>query len=161
MFEIGLNGGHSSFLCLMNNKDLKVYANDIAQFYKPCPEAHPEVYVCTAAETLSNIFGDRFTFIKGSCLEKVPEFVKQNNDLEIDVVHIDGDKTTYMKDFYNIEPLLVNNAMVIFDDTQQPNVANIVNELVKKGKLRRHSDFPTLSTKDHIYTNEILTYIKK
>ena len=81
MFEIGLNGGHSSLLSLMSNDKIKVYSNDIAEFYPPCRNIHPEIYVPVAANTLKNVFNDRFNFIKGSCLSEVPKFVKENSEL--------------------------------------------------------------------------------
>ena len=159
MFEIGTNGGHSSFLALISNENLKVYSNDIAKFYPPCPNIHPEIYVNVAVETLKNMFNDRFTFIKGDCLIEVPIFVKNNLNLKIDLVHIDGHKDTYKQDFINLLPILANNCIVIFDDTQQKGVQNQVNELIKENYLHKTSDFHQMN--DNIkYRHEILIYKK-
>lgn len=157
MFEIGLNGGHSAFLSLMANKELIVYSNDIAEFYPPCPDIHPEIYVPTAATTLKKIFGDRFLFYKGSCLEEVPRFVEKNKHVKLDLIHIDGAKHTYTRDFMNLIPLLADNALVIFDDSNNSSVLQAVNELIKKGYLHRTPDFPSMD-RTIKYRNEILVY---
>lgn len=159
MFEIGLNGGHSSFLSLMSNEELMVYSNDIAEFYKPCPKTHPEIYVHAAVNTLTEMFPNRFQFIRGSCLTEVPKFVKNNPNVLLDLVHIDGEKTTYEKDFLNIRPLLKENALIVFDDTQQPRVQSIVDKLIKSKYLQRVSEFPKMDSSIK-YRNEILIYKK-
>jgi len=158
MFEIGLNGGHSSLLALHSNEDIIVYSNDIAKFYPPCPIAHPEVYVPEAAKTLKDIFKDRFNFIKGDCLIEVPRFVENNPELKFDLLHIDGEKTTYKRDFLNLLPLLKDNCLVIFDYFQKENVRWQVGELVKEGFLHKTEEFPR--TMNQRLTNEILIYKK-
>jgi len=160
MFEIGLNGGHSTFLALMSNKFLKIYSNDIAEFYPPCPDIHPEIYVQIAANTLTNFFDNRFTFIKGSCLTAVPEFIKNNPNVKFDIIHIDGEKSTYEQDFFNLIPSLNENAIVIFDDTNQDGVQMMVNELIHNKYLFRLPDFPQMNTNVK-YRNEILLYKNK
>lgn len=160
MFEIGLNGGHSSFLALNSNKNLIIYANDIAEHYPLCPHIHPEIYVNKATSILKKIYNKRFTFIKGSCLIEVPKFVEKNIELKIDLVHIDGAKTTYEKDFYNLIPLLKDNALVIFDDSNMDSVQNLVNRLIDKNFLCRTDDFPQMK-KNIKYRNEILLFRKK
>jgi hypothetical protein len=159
MVEIGLNGGHSSFLCLMANKDIIIYANDIAEYYPPCPNIHPEIYVLVAANTLSEIFRGRFNFIKGSCLTEIPKFVKSNPDIKIDLVHIDGAKHTYKQDFLNIIPLLEDGALVVFDDSNNIQVERTVNELISANLLYRTNKFPQMDTTIK-YRNEILIYHK-
>ncbi len=160
MFEIGLNGGHSSFLALNSNKNLKIYANDIAEHYPPCPHIHPEIYVNKAASILKKIYKERFIFIEGSCLIEVPKFVQKNIELKIDLVHIHGTKHTYEKDFYNIMPLLKNNALVIFDDSNMEYVQKLIDKLIVNNYLFRLDDFPQMK-KNIKYRNEILLFKKK
>lgn len=160
MFEIGLNGGHSGFLALMANKDLFLYANDIAEYYPSCPGIHPEVYVEEGANTLKTIFDDRFVFIKGNCLTEVPNFVKSNQELKIDLVHIDGAKETYKTDFFNIMPLLQDGALVIFDDSNMYSVQEMINGLIRDNYLQRSTDFPVMDASIK-YRNEILLYKKQ
>lgn len=159
MFEIGLNGGHSAFLALTSNKNLKVYSNDIAEIFPACQDIHPEIYVPIAVNTLTNMFGERFNFIKGSCLNEVPKFIKENPSIKFDLVHIDGDKSTYKKDFFNIIPSLNDNAIIIFNDTNQTYIQNIVNELILNNYLCRTDCFPQMDNNIK-YRNEILIYKK-
>ena len=160
MFEIGLNGGHSAFLALMSNKNLKIYSNDIAEFYPPCPEIHPEIYVQIAADTLKTFFDNRFTFIKGNCLTEVSKFIQNNPDIKFDIIHIDGEKSTYKRDFFNLIPSLNENTIVIFDDTNQQCVQMVVDELINNNYLYRVSDFPQMNVNIK-YRNEILVYKNK
>ena len=160
LFEIGLNGGHSAFLALMSNEKLKVYSNDIAEFYPPCQSIHPEIYVEVAANTLKELFGERFSFIKGSCLTQVPKFVKENNNVKFDIVHIDGSKETYGSDFFNILPSLSDNALVIFDDTNMSCVNKLINKLIEESYLYRIDEFPEMDNSIK-YRNEVLLYKKK
>lgn len=159
MFEIGLNGGHSTFLAMSVNEKLIVYSNDISEHYPPCPKIHPEIYVPVAANTLKTFFEERFTFIKGSCITEVPMFVKNNPSILIDLVHIDGDKITYKNDFLNLMPSLKDGSIIIFDDSQNPDVQNTVDNLIKQGYLHRMPEFPKMDEK-YKYRNEILMYKK-
>jgi SAM-dependent methyltransferase len=160
MFEIGLNGGHSAFLALMSNKNLKIYSNDISQFYPPFPKIHPEIYVQIAADTLKTFFDNRFTFIKGDCLTEIPKFIKNNPSIKFDIIHIDGEKSTYKQDFLNLIPSLNENAIVIFDHSQQVNVQKVIDELINCNYLYRLYDFPKMNTNIK-YRNEILVYKNK
>lgn len=160
MFEIGLNGGHSAFLALMSNKNLQIYSNDIAEFYPPCPTIHPEIYVQIAADTLKTMFNNRFTFIKGNCLSEVVKFVKNNPNVKFDIIHIDGEKGTYKRDFLNLIPSLNEDAIIIFDDSNMESVQNMVDELMNDGYLHRVSDFPQMNPNIK-YRNEILIYKNK
>lgn len=155
MLEIGVNAGHSSLLCLIANKELKYIGNDIVNF--SLPGCNPEIYVERAFKWLKDNFDDRVTLIKGNCLIEIPKFVK-NNRLKIDFLHLDGDKSTYKKDFFNIIPILQKDAYIVFDDTQQPHLQNLVDNLVKEGYVYRDSVFPKMNGK---YRNEIVRYTGK
>ena len=146
-----------SFLSLMSNDKLKIYGNDIAEFYQPCNNCHPEIYVLKAAKILKELFNERFIFIKGNCLIEIPMFVNDNTDIQIDIVHIDGDKNTYKQDFLNIMPILSDEAIIIFDDSNINIVQDTVNDLIKNEYLYRMPEFPKMN--DNIkYTNEILLF---
>jgi hypothetical protein len=144
MFEIGINGGHSAFLCLMANPNLRIIANDIAQFYPPEPLCHPEVYVPVACNALKSLFPDRITTIIGNCLTEVPKYVRNNRTRHVDLVHIDGEKTTYRADFDNLVPILKEGAIVVFDDSQQERVRDVVDTLVAQGWCSRMQAFPCI-----------------
>lgn len=157
MFEIGINGGHSALLALMANPNLKLVANDIAAFYPPEPLCHPEVYVPVACETLKHLFPGRVTTIIGDCLTAVPEYVRSHPSQHIDLVHIDGEKTTYRADFENLRPALKSGAIVIFDDSQQERVREVVDSLLKQGVCSRIPEFPCMRNAA-TYTHDIVRF---
>jgi glycosyltransferase involved in cell wall biosynthesis/predicted O-methyltransferase YrrM len=160
MLEIGFNGGHSSFLCLQANHQLNVIANDIAAYCPACPDLHPEVYVIAAYEALRDIFPGRFRLLVGNCLDEIPKLVDRNPDMRIDFLHIDGAKETYAQDFLNALPILAKKAYVVFDDTQQKAVREVVDKLIAEGYLDRTAEFKPMSRKPG-YTNEILVLNEK
>ncbi|MFN4895169.1 MAG: class I SAM-dependent methyltransferase [Pseudomonadota bacterium] len=155
MFEIGINGGHSALLCLMANPKLKLVANDIAQFYPPEPLCHPEVYVPAACDTLKRLFPGRVSTIIGDCLTAVPEYVKAHQARDVDLVHIDGEKTTYLADFNNLLPILKPGAIIVFDDSQQERVREVVDSLLAYGRCSRMPEFPCIRDKS-TFTHDIV-----
>tara|TARA_B110000037_G_scaffold92266_1_gene108765 strand:+ start:220 stop:459 length:240 start_codon:yes stop_codon:yes gene_type:complete len=76
-----------------------------------------------------------------------------------DIIHIDGAKETYNQDFLNIMPLLKDNSIVIFDDSQIPSVQKLAEGFIRQGHLHRTSDFPQMNPNIK-YRNEILIYNK-
>ena len=154
MFEIGLNAGHSSFLALMANPNIKVISNDLAEPFR----VHPEVYTIVAAKTLKEMFGDRFNFIKGDCITEVPNFVAANKNVQLDLLHIDGAKQNYKQDFINLSPLLKKDSLIIFDDFQNPIVKKQIKELTNEGYLEKEEIFPQMDSKKYRLTNEIIKY---
>jgi len=153
-FEVGVNGGHSAFLMLQSNPELKFTGNDIAAFYPPEPRCHPEVYVPAAFDSLKQLFPGRVQTITGSCITELPKYAAVNNTKHIDLLHLDGDKWTYEQDFFTMRPLLKSGAYVVFDDTQQPAVQALVDKLLKKQVVVR-SEYPKMEASE-IYTHEIV-----
>jgi predicted O-methyltransferase YrrM len=79
-----------------------------------------DVYVEVAAEWLQEVFPGRVTFLKGDSLTEIPRFVASYQGGSIDLVHVDGDKRTYLQDVQNLWSRLAPDARVIFDDTDYP-----------------------------------------
>jgi hypothetical protein len=153
-FEIGVNGGHSSFLLLESNPRLTLVGMDIAAFYPPEPTCHPEIYVPAALEHLESKYPDRFKKIIGDCLVECPKYCTSNNYEHIDLLHIDGAKSTYERDFYSMLPVLKNGAYIIFDDTQNPYVRNLVDKLKRLNKVVS-SEYPPMHN-SIVYRHEIV-----
>lgn len=153
MFEIGLNGGHSSLLCLMSNPEIQVISNDLAEQFI----FHPEIYTVAAAKALKEMFPSRFKFIKGNCITAVPEFVKKNPNYIIDIAHIDGAKHTYKQDVLNLLQIMSDDALVILDDFQQGGVKICASQLISENNFVKTNLFPTM--KNTRLTNEILIRI--
>jgi hypothetical protein len=153
-FEVGLNGGHSALLMLDSNPELNFTGNDIAAFYPPEPRCHPEVYVPAAFDSLKQLFPGRVQTITGSCITELPKYVEINNTKHIDLLHLDGDKWTYERDFFTMLPVLTPGAYVVFDDTQQPAVQALVDRLLMNNIVIR-SEYPKMASSE-IYTHEIV-----
>lgn len=151
MFEIGINGGHSSFLALSSDPNLIVHANDYAKQYN---DFNPDVYVPAACEVLQELFPNRFHYVFGNCLQAVPQYLIDNPDLKFDIVHIDGNKDTYTQDFYNLQPALTEDALVIFDDYNIPRVQTQVKAIIERNELVPRQEYPFYSYET--YTNAIL-----
>lgn len=156
-FEVGVNGGHSAFLMLHSNPALKYIGNDIAAYYPPEPRCHPEIYVPAAFNALAEIFPERVFPIIGNCLLELPKYAQQYPLPHIDLLHLDGNKETYAKDFFTLLPLMKKDGYVVIDDTQQPNVQALADYLVEK-KILKRTEYPKMSPLE-TYTHEILTVI--
>lgn len=154
VFEVGVNGGHSAFLMLESNPNLTYVGNDIAAFYPPEPRCHPEVYVPAAFTTLKQLFPGRVKTITGDCITELPKYSVENKTKHIDLLHLDGDKSTYERDFFTMLPLLTPGAYVVFDDTQNPHVQSLVNKLLNKNIVVR-SEYPKMESSE-IYRHEIV-----
>ena len=154
VFEVGVNGGHSAFLMLESNPELKYIGNDICAFYPPEPRCHPEIYVPVAFDTLKDLFPGRVTTITGDCLIELPKYAERNNFQHIDLLHLDGHKQKYPRDFFALLPCLKKNAYVVFDDTQQEFVQSLVNDLLHKGIVKR-CEYPKMEAHE-IFTHEIV-----
>lgn len=115
LLEVGVNGGHSLFLALSANPDLRVIGIDVAERLDP-QWAPVEIYVPAAFAWLENEFPDRCQFIKGNSLVELPKFVLDNPDRQIDAVHLDGAKNTHLRELLAILPLMQEGGFVIFDD---------------------------------------------
>lgn len=153
MFEIGINGGHSSLLALESNPTIKIVANDIAKFYPPCPDRHPEVYVPVACSVLTELYPDRFTYLFGDCLTVVPKFVSESRELFFDAVHLDGRKDTYTRDFNNLSSVMTPDCSIIFDDMQDLSVVRQVDSLIQEQRIKIHPEFPRMD--ERMYTHEV------
>lgn len=156
-FEVGVNGGHSAFLMLYANPQLKYTGNDIAKYYPAEPRCHPEVYVPVAFEFLKSAFPGRFQTITGDCLVELPKYASENNTPHIDLLHLDGHKATYERDFITMLPLLKKGAYVVFDDTQQEAVQQLVDKLLQKGIVSR-CEYPKMNSSE-IFTHEIVRVV--
>jgi hypothetical protein len=157
VFEVGVNGGHSGFLMLYSNPELNYIGNDIAAYYPPEPRCHPEVYVPAAFNALKELFPGRVQTITGDCLIELPEYAKHNNYPHIDLLHLDGHKPTYERDFFTMLPLLKTNAYIVFDDTQQPDVQSLVDKLLSKNIVKR-CEYQKMSQGEK-YSHEIVQLV--
>ena len=103
VLEIGTYMGHSIFIMLLSNPNLKITCIDIDDTY-----SKPSV------DLLNKIFDNRITFIKGDSLTTLPTIKEK-----FDFFHIDGSHTIeyVIQEFNMCKKLSSSNIMeVIFDD---------------------------------------------
>jgi len=143
-FEVGVNGGHSLFLALSANAALRCTCVDLCQRLSPKWGA-VNVYVEVAVEWLKEAFPGRVTFLKGDSLTEIPGFVLGYRGGDIDLVHVDGDKRTYLQDVQNLWPLLADDARVILDDTDAPLCRQMVQAMLETGYVVMDPEYPDFS----------------
>jgi len=150
--EIGLNGGHSALILLWANPTLKVTAIDLCQHLSK-DWGRVDIYVPAAAQWLKSRFGDRFTFIKGSSYDAVPTLANTKEANSVQMMHIDGAKETYRKDFLNALPMLCKRSTIVFDDYNMPTVKKQVQHLIDAQLLQFHPEFE--KEYDSAHTNAV------
>lgn len=140
-FEVGVNGGHSLFLALSANPALVCTGVDLCKRMSPKWGA-VDVYVEVAAEWLKEVSPGRVTFLKGDSLTEIPRFIASYQGGSIDLVHVDGDKRTYLQDVRNLWSRLAPDARVIFDDTDIPLCRQMVQAVLDSGYAVIDPEFP-------------------
>jgi predicted O-methyltransferase YrrM len=73
-------------------------------------------------ERVLNDSGAKINLIQGNTLDTLPTFVKDNKDLTIDFIFIDGGHSfeTIESDWNNVQNLIDENTVIIFDDYWYP-----------------------------------------
>jgi len=158
LFEVGVNGGHSMFLALSANPNLKCDGVDICQQVQP-KWGRVDIYVPAAIKWLQLEFETEINLHIGRSSLVVPKFAYENGDAEIDLLHLDGDKRSYLRDFINIEPRLQAGATIIIDDTNMGGCRRVAEKICLLGLGKPHPDFPDFD--DEKYQNIVLVYTGK
>ena len=136
MFEVGVNGGHSLYLALSANPELRVTGVDICQTMADT-WARVDIYVPKAFEWLEKSFPGRCTFITGNSLVELPRFVDENPDDKIDLLHLDGAKDTHLREFLAAYPNMPRGAKVIQDDTNTKPVRKSMRQILSLEMAKR------------------------
>lgn len=124
--EVGVNAGHSLLIMLLANPSLKIYGFDICYhtYTEPC------------VNYLNSKFNNRVILIKGDSRVTVPEFIKNNPSLSIDLFHIDGmHEYDTDHDFQNSYKLAKNNSIMIWDDSDNSILNSLWNKYINEGKI--------------------------
>ena len=156
-FEVGVNGGHSMFLALSANPNLKCVGVDLCKRMTPEWGA-VDIYVPEAMNWLQKEFPNQVEFLKGDCLIEVPRFVKDHPDFRVDLAHIDGAKYTYMEDVKNLWPLFYKNTRIVFDDTETQQCREVVYYLLGSGYVVVDEEFPCIHSE--LYQNSVVKVAK-
>ena len=154
IFEVGFNAGHSSMLLLygaMTNsvENLEMTIADCGEhsYTKPCLE-----YVKSLFPTVN------FRYIEGDSRITLPLFLSNEGVTHIgtyDVVHIDGghDNSCIYNDLCVGIALLKTGGILIIDDTNQDNIRDARNNLLRSGHFQ-------LANSLHTYGYEHTIFIK-
>lgn len=132
--EVGLNGGHSALRWLLHSR-AQVYSFDLGD----------HVYARPAARWLASQFPGRINVTFGDSFAEVPKFRKEHQEVEFDVIFIDGGHSQDLAraDIRNFAPManpLYNR--VIMDDTFLEDVRIPWQEMIDAGHVE---EIPSLS----------------
>lgn len=136
MFEVGVNGGHSLYLALSANPELRVTGVDICKQVQPS-WGRVDIYVPAAFEWLNNSFPGRCSFIAGNSLVELPRYVEEDPGETVDLLHLDGAKNTHLREFLAIRPLMSEGAVLLQDDTNTKPVRQSMRQILKLGFAKR------------------------
>ena len=125
ILEIGFNAGHSALLFLLSNPYSTLLCFDIVS----------HKYTMPCFKYLKTLFHGRINLIAGDSTITVPEFYKVcSNTTKFDLIHIDGCHYGEIpkKDLYNCLNILDKDGILIFDDTQLPNINILLEQNLDK-----------------------------
>lgn len=142
-FEIGVNGGHGLLLVKAANPDLKCTGIDICQTIG-AGNPRADIYCPVAMRWLENRFPGDMQFMIGSSSDLLPGFVRDNPDMRIDILRLDGARKFFFSDFMTLRPLLHKDSYVVFDEPSWPLCRETVQKLMDMGELRPDPHFSPL-----------------
>jgi Methyltransferase domain len=133
LLEIGVNGGHSAFLALTSNSELRFHGVDICE----------HTYVKPAVAWLRAEFPGRVHLHEGDSRHVLPELIRAG--MQFDSFHVDGAKFTYFEDICNCQRLASGDAIIIVDDTQLRVVSRCWKRCVRQGRIAPVPQFPPMA----------------
>ncbi len=146
LLEIGVNGGHSTFLALTSDPAIEVHGVDICE--------HP--YVRPAADWLRHEFPGRMVLHEGDSRQVLPRLARAG--WVFDAFHIDGAKSAYPQDIRNCRRMVEGEAVIIVDDMQLDEVAETIRRCLEQGITTSLAEFPSMPS-DIKYRNEIMMLV--
>ena len=126
ILEIGFNSGFSSVLMSILAPEAKITSVDI------CIHDYVETCFNVIQKDFPNI-----DLLKGDSTVVLPELIKQSK--KYDLIHLDGCHLPHIakKDLDNSLELLANNGIIIFDDTQDPDLSILCKQYVVNNKMKK------------------------
>ena len=127
--EIGFNAGHSAENFFTDCPDLKLFVTfDLVT--RP--------YTPVAVQYFLQNFKERFHFIKGNSLTKVPEYAQKFPNEKFDLIYIDGNHAYEycLRDIINCEALATVDTLLWVDDYLSSASKKAVDECEKKGVIK-------------------------
>ncbi len=145
--EIGFNAGHSA-------EHFFSFCELLEHFFSFDMNAFP--YTAHAVQYFYNAYPNRFTFIMGDSLVKVPEIHRMFPDLKFDLIFIDGCHRFdwVMGDIMNARQLATPDTLLWIDDASSGDVSGVIKFCQTLGwieiKNEFSSDDPRFGTRDWI-----------
>ena len=126
ILEIGFNSGFSSVLMSMLSPESKITSVDI------CVHDYVESCLNVIQKDFKNIH-----LLKGDSTVVLPELIKQSK--KYDLIHLDGCHLVPVakQDLDNSLELLTDNGIIIFDDTNDPDLSILCNQYVSNNKIKK------------------------
>lgn len=133
VLEIGFNAGHSALIYLLANNYSKVLLFDLCE----------HEYTKKCFDYLNSIFPNRMELISGDSTKTIPNYFK-NNDLTLDIAHIDGGHTMDIAraDFNNVYNHV--NKIIVFDDDYLPEIEFLINNYIKFKLVKEKKLYKTI-----------------
>lgn len=143
ILEIGFNAGHSATLMLLANSKSKLVIFDICE----------HKYAKKCFEYLNKRFPNRMELYEGDSTVTVPKYSSKNYKL-FDLVHIDGCHLPNIADtdFNNCYPM--SSKYIIFDDTNDPILSELLDERIKRAMFYEVDILPT-----HYYEHRVVKVV--
>jgi len=129
IIEIGSNACHSMLIFLLGSKeDVDIVCFDSCSHH----------YTAECFKYIQTSFPNRkISLIIGDSSLTVPEFVKKNNNKDIDLCHIDGCHELRVARQDMINCINLNPDYIIFDDTDFDHLHDMCNEFVANGAIKK------------------------
>ena len=132
ILEIGFNAGFSTIIMLLANPMVHVTAIDIC--------VHPYVKWCV--NIVQELFPNRLTFIEGDSKSIFPQGI-------FGLIHIDGDHSIEGATCDLRNALSIQGALIILDDTNYPHIAQLWNDAVSRGHIKKALSNAYINTPFH------------
>lgn len=126
ILEIGFNSGFSSVLMSMLSPEAKITSVDI------CVHDYVESCLNVIQKDFQNIH-----LLKGDSTVVLPELIKQSK--KYDLIHLDGCHLVPVakQDLDNSLELLTDNGIIIFDDTNDPDLSILCKQYVSNNTIKK------------------------
>ncbi len=139
--EIGFNAGHSAECFFKHCKNLEGFVSFDRNAYS---------YTKPVAEYFQILYPNRFLFVEGDSLIKVPEFAKRFPSQKFDLIYIDGSHTFeyVVGDILNAKLLAHSETILWLDDYHFGSIKQAIQFCKTMGWVRTKKIFAPKDTND-------------
>ena len=128
--EIGFNAGHSALLLLSANPSLRLTSIDICRHKYTMPCFH----------YLKSVFGDRIDLIEANSLVAFPILKRAGRDCDLFIIDGGHGVDVAEVDLYNVLQFGKRGSIILFDDSDMPELRVLLDMYLITGELISISD---------------------